>query len=419
MTYPEAEPETRGPAADPMFEANQAQECDENVAASSNQTLQAAVAEGAVKTHEASTPPCQVPESVAKSTVPSDRPNVSRSWLPKDMWLSPTPNGGAAAKSVPPPAATSKISAATPKPSTVLPRRSGILFTARPKNQPVLPLVAAPDPRMTSTVPAASDGRGTAGGWKNALLSQAHIQDGSNREFAPSAPTHGEHQGTGTGPAPVSILKTPRFQGRGDPGEEGGTPDLTPPPPVAHAVETHEHAARASVYETPTPHAQQRRAVPTGPAATAAAVTPGTGSAGKKSVSFDPVKLTETFVIPRTRAERGPEAAAAPKSPMQRRESGHVVPMDLEGEAGTTPPEDAFDFDGTNNAFMMSCRESIDRVKVMNDEILDLNVYLSAMQADMQMVQANMMDVADDTEALCRGYEDILELLAKEFPEDG
>jgi hypothetical protein len=417
--YGDADPETQEATPDPTIAANQAYECDENVPASSNQNLQTFAAEGAGKTPEASTPPCQVPDSVAKSTVPVDRPTVSRSWLPKDtthQWLSPTPNGGTAAKSVPPPTATPKVSAATSKPSTVLPRRSGILFTARPKNQPVLQLVAAPTPRMTSAAPSASDGRGTSGGWR-ASFPQVHAQDGSQR-VAP-ADALGEHQGTG--PAPVSILKTPRFQGGGSASpdeEDAGTPVFTPPPPVAHAVET--HTARASLYDTPAAPHDRRRVVPTGPAATAAAVTPGTGSAGKKTVSFDPVKLTETFVIPRAPAAvPGPEAAAAATSPMPRRQPGNVVPMDLEGDVGkTAPEEDGFDFDATDHAFMMSCRESIDRVKVMNDEILDLNVYLSALQADTQILQANMMDVANDTDDLCRGYEDILELLAKEFPEE-
>jgi hypothetical protein len=122
-------------------------------------------------------------------------------------------------------------------------------------------------------------------------------------------------------------------------------------------------------------------------------------------------------LIPRTLAGPGSEVAFA-TPPGQRRESGNGVPMDVDDENGNVPPETAFNFDATNDTFTMNCRESSDRVKVMNDEILDLNVYLSGMQADMQLLQANMADVANDTEGLCRGYEEILDLLAEEFPED-
>jgi hypothetical protein len=172
MMYQEAAPTTQEPLADPTIAAGQTRERDENIAASANQQVQAAAgAEDSVKTPAAFTPPFQVAASVANATVPADRPKVSsRSWLPKNpthQWLSPTPNGGATPKSIiPPPAAASKASAAAAQPNTMLPPRSGILFTARPKNQPVLQLVAAaPAPRTTSAAPsAAGNGRGNSGG---------------------------------------------------------------------------------------------------------------------------------------------------------------------------------------------------------------------------------------------------------------
>jgi hypothetical protein len=132
----------------------------------------------------------------------------------------------------------------------------------------------------------------------------------------------------------------------------------------------------------------------------------------KKTVTFDPKNLTETFLIPRVLPEPLPMDAAL------------ETEVDLDMSPGASDPptdpiggDEVFCFDDVHESFLMNCRDSMDQVKIMNDEILDLNVYLDSMRADFLVMEAEMMDLHEDAEGLCNKYDDLLGFLSDNFPD--
>lgn len=295
--------------------------------------------------------------------------------------------------------------AKTPPPQS----NSSILFQPRDPNREMLDLVVAP------TVP-------TAGAQTGAVARSVMGRNGDGAMQKPHVtPTHPK-QGQmmeKTAKQPTSILKNPRYnvQTNVSQSKHGQAPgDATPPPLGMPGFP--QQTAFEGTFRTPGDSLGHSKHL-TPQAHDAAAVTPGPSTGPHKSVSFAPRIPSETILYSPEIPEPAPRDAKPSSEPYGAPlEVGlpHATSAMTRNNTGLSTPTE-LDFEGVNQIVVNACRETNDRVKVMIDSILELNVFLNTKRADLLVMQASMMDFAEEVEGLCDGYEHLLDLLSDAFPE--
>jgi hypothetical protein len=242
----------------------------------------------------------------------------------------------------------------------------------------------------------------------------------------------------------TSILKTPRF-GRNN--ANRGTTDhpsgfaqgLTPSPASRYTANINSnHPATTGMFHTPGPifgrlrDSTSKTLPPT--------VTPASSVDPKKTVTFAqslsvPNAASKHYMHPITvtlpESKRPETPKPPPLQPMQ--SEPEDTTLDLRPPPPPLPPPGVDsnvhktshhhhnkenNFDDNHQAFVRSCRDTNDGVKVINDEILDLNVLLDTKQADMLLRQAEMVDLTSKLETMNEGFEQILGEFGNAFPED-
>ena len=158
-------------------------------------------------------------------------------------------------------------------------------------------------------------------------------------------------------------------------------------------------------------------------------VTPGTAGSHKKVTFAAGIQLTSnvTNITPESNRTRNGPSQSPPSLQTQVQTTTKDAPTPRPAVPITTaaanppnppvlPPEP--NFDDVHQAFEHHCRDIKDNVKQLVDDILDGSVHLHTHQAEVQLLQAEMVDVTDQLESNTEELEEILNEFSTLFPED-